>query len=313
MEIINVFLISIGIGAVIGGLTNFIAITMLFRPYKPLYLGSWKLPFTPGVIPKRQEEIANQLGELVEKELIPVDRISEKVNHPQFLTSIESWLTMYVQSWLESEQTLREQVNRMVGGQSPIERGLEDKLQHVLSLLSDFLMLKLEAFLYSEEGEDLLYQSIQQLLARQGVLANMLGSFLAKDRLVDKIRPVLLHVLRKPSTKKLLQEQLNEALAGLLDKPIGELLAPFAEEIKLLPSRCLPELRNWLNQQLPKWLEELEIAQLVRAQVLSFPLARLEALIIAVAKRELKMITYLGALLGGIIGFVQAFILTVFF
>ena len=101
MEIINVFLISIGIGAVIGGLTNFIAITMLFRPYKPLYLGSWKLPFTPGVIPKRQEEIANQLGELVEKELIPVDRISEKVNHPQFLTSIESWLTMYVQSWLE--------------------------------------------------------------------------------------------------------------------------------------------------------------------------------------------------------------------
>ena len=116
--------------------------------------------------------------------------------------------------------------------QSPIERGLEDKLQHVLSLLSDFLMLKLEAFLYSEEGEDLLYQSIQQLLARQGVLANMLGSFLAKDRLVDKIRPVLLHVLRKPSTKKLLQEQLNEALAGLLDKPIGELLAPFAEENK---------------------------------------------------------------------------------
>ncbi|MEX2104264.1 MAG: DUF445 family protein, partial [Bacilli bacterium] len=62
--------ISCLIGAVIGGFTNLIAIRMLFRPYKPWRLGSWKLPFTPGLIPKRQPELANQIGQLVTTHLL---------------------------------------------------------------------------------------------------------------------------------------------------------------------------------------------------------------------------------------------------
>ena len=45
------------IGAVIGYCTNYVAVKMLFRPLKPIRIGKFTLPFTPGVIPKRKKEL----------------------------------------------------------------------------------------------------------------------------------------------------------------------------------------------------------------------------------------------------------------
>ena len=39
------------IGGIIGLITNGLAIKMLFRPYKEIYIGKFRLPFTPGLIP----------------------------------------------------------------------------------------------------------------------------------------------------------------------------------------------------------------------------------------------------------------------
>ncbi|NCT39427.1 DUF445 family protein [Bacillus sp. EB93] len=58
------------VGAVIGGFTNLLAIRMLFRPYKPIHIFGKQLPLTPGLIPKRQDELAKQLGKLVVDHLI---------------------------------------------------------------------------------------------------------------------------------------------------------------------------------------------------------------------------------------------------
>lgn len=52
-------------GAIIGYFTNDIAIKMLFRPYKPLYLGKRQLPFTPGLIPRNQERLAKRIADTI--------------------------------------------------------------------------------------------------------------------------------------------------------------------------------------------------------------------------------------------------------
>lgn len=54
------------IGAAIGWLTNRLAIQMLFRPRQP-----WPIPGLrlQGLIPRRQEELAVRVGEIVEQEL----------------------------------------------------------------------------------------------------------------------------------------------------------------------------------------------------------------------------------------------------
>lgn len=55
-------------------------------------------------------------------------------------------------------------------------------------------------------------------------------------------------------------------------------------------------------------MSQLKLEDIVREQVESFSVERIEELILGISKREFKMITYLGALLGGIIGVVQGVI-----
>jgi len=52
-------------GAIIGYFTNDLAINMLFRPYKGVYIGKYKLPFTPGLIPSSQERLAKRVSDTI--------------------------------------------------------------------------------------------------------------------------------------------------------------------------------------------------------------------------------------------------------
>lgn len=70
------------VGAVIGGVTNVIAIRMLFHPFKPYYIFKMRIPFTPGLIPKRREEIATKIGQVIEEHLITESVILQKLNEP---------------------------------------------------------------------------------------------------------------------------------------------------------------------------------------------------------------------------------------
>ncbi len=55
------------IGAVIGWFTNYIAVKMLFRPYKPVRI----LGFTfQGLIPKRRREIAQGIAKTIERDIL---------------------------------------------------------------------------------------------------------------------------------------------------------------------------------------------------------------------------------------------------
>jgi uncharacterized membrane protein YheB (UPF0754 family) len=79
-------------GGIIGYFTNDIAIQMLFRPYKPIYLGKRKLPFTPGLIPSNQDRLAQKISDTImgslltphelqnlAKRLLEIDRVKEGI------------------------------------------------------------------------------------------------------------------------------------------------------------------------------------------------------------------------------------------
>jgi hypothetical protein len=61
MDIISAVLPPL-VGGVIGYITNDLAIRMLFRPFKPVVLGRFRLPLTPGIVPRHQAELAVALG-----------------------------------------------------------------------------------------------------------------------------------------------------------------------------------------------------------------------------------------------------------
>ncbi len=76
IKVITTLLIS----TFIGYITNVVAVKMLFWPRQPLNLGFYTVQ---GILPKRQAQIAVSLGELVEKELLSLDDVLDKINTPE--------------------------------------------------------------------------------------------------------------------------------------------------------------------------------------------------------------------------------------
>lgn len=64
------------VGGLIGYLTNYLAVKMLFRPREPVSILGWKLQ---GLVPRRQGDLARKVAHTVEKDLISVDEIQSLV------------------------------------------------------------------------------------------------------------------------------------------------------------------------------------------------------------------------------------------
>lgn len=64
-------------GAIIGYFTNDIAIKMLFRPYRAIYIGQRRLPFTPGLIPRNQERLAKRVSDTIMGSLLTPEELQK--------------------------------------------------------------------------------------------------------------------------------------------------------------------------------------------------------------------------------------------
>ena len=56
------------VGGLIGLITNGLAIRMLFRPLKPVYIGRFRYP-SPGADPKERARIAESIGDVISRGL----------------------------------------------------------------------------------------------------------------------------------------------------------------------------------------------------------------------------------------------------
>lgn len=73
------FIIFPLLGGAIGWVTNYLAIKFLFRPRNPWRIGTFRIQ---GVIPRRRQELAAAVGEVVAGELLPQDQIAAALSTP---------------------------------------------------------------------------------------------------------------------------------------------------------------------------------------------------------------------------------------
>ncbi len=88
------------IGAVIGWLTNFIAIKMLFKPYEPVNILGFKLQ---GVLPKRREAFAHGIAKTIEKELLSSKDISKILEGSGWEEEVEHAVEGLIRNYIKSE------------------------------------------------------------------------------------------------------------------------------------------------------------------------------------------------------------------
>ncbi|MBB6176599.1 uncharacterized membrane protein YheB (UPF0754 family) [Anoxybacillus tengchongensis] len=353
-------LFMIVVGAFIGGMTNSLAIKMLFRPYRPIYIAGKRLPFTPGLIPKRREELAEQLGRMVVEHLLTADGLRRKINDQSFVQDMTNYVQEEVEKWLQSDRTVKQWLEQF-GVCHPEQiaetwieakyktlmsqyerRSLDEiipsellqKVDRAIPSIVDRLLLRLRTYVESEQGERQIEHMINEFLQSRGMLGNMLQMFLGNVSLVEKIRPEIMKFLQSDGAKQLLVQLFNnewEKVKGMriheveqiidqekvvawvkritasivqepLQKPLGALVAPYVRDS--LPT-FVRFLLQFASERIEQWMKRLHLQDIVREEVASFSVERLEEMILTISRREFKMITYLGALLGGIIGLVQ--------
>lgn len=77
------------VGAFIGWGTNWLALKMLFRPVNPWKIGPWSIQ---GVIPRRQDALARNLGDMVERELVSHHDLAGALANPEVLEAFRPLL-----------------------------------------------------------------------------------------------------------------------------------------------------------------------------------------------------------------------------
>ncbi|MFJ7733442.1 DUF445 domain-containing protein [Lysinibacillus sp. NPDC097231] len=363
------------IGAAIGGVTNHLAIKMLFRPHQAIYIKNWRVPFTPGLIPKRRDELAKQLGLTVVNYLLTPETFRKKFFSKDIQDKVEQFVqtkveeTIFtndktIQDWLtlagfsNMPATIEQKVEAIVEGQfesvkntlstksirtllsADIQNTIDAKIPEAVA----HILKKGEDYFLSPEGELTIKAMIDDFLSSKGSLGGMINMFLGdSSSLVAKVQRELVKLLQAQGTSSLLTKIFTQEWEKLKDRPAMD----FLQDIRFEPilsklqtyvkeqlaveerlnhpiSHYWPEGSSWMKEtvipqviekafvkaedKLEDVLKRLNLQEVVREQVDSFPVEKLEELVLGISKREFKMITVLGAFLGGLIGIVQGLI-----
>lgn len=204
------FMIPIIVGAVIGYITNWLAIKMLFRPYEKKYIFGIAVPFTPGLIPKEQRRIAKSVGDTVGAYLLSEDVIMEKVKNIDLETSLNKILSSEYESLVGRHISLEEIFNyfdfesepRKLAFSKDISKLIFEKLKEEDSLkklgeLSDEIIDGLD----SNEGAERIRNMILEYIVSLG----------EDKKLEGKLGDLLLETKRKlESDERYLREIVEE-------------------------------------------------------------------------------------------------------
>jgi uncharacterized membrane protein YheB (UPF0754 family) len=83
------------LGAIIGYLTNAIAIKMLFRPLTEKRFLGLRIPFTPGIIPRQRYQLSSSIANMVSTKLITPEVVQAKIDEPEFMTNLEKSVSKF--------------------------------------------------------------------------------------------------------------------------------------------------------------------------------------------------------------------------
>jgi uncharacterized membrane protein YheB (UPF0754 family) len=97
------------VGTVIGYFTNDVAIQMLFRPYRARYLGQYQIPFTPGLIPRNQERLAQRISDTIMGSLLTPDELQKLARRLLQVERVRAAIEWLLQLGLDQIQDDKEQ------------------------------------------------------------------------------------------------------------------------------------------------------------------------------------------------------------
>ena len=272
MEILHIVL-PLVLGALIGYVTNYIAVRMLFRPYRAVKIGSRTLPFTPGVIPKNKQRIAKACGAAVESSLFSQDDIKKAITGSIKKPDIDSIKVADIVSEDLSEQFAKTLADKLTG---------EIKKIDIKGIIA-------------EKGTAILEEKVKD---------TMLAMFVNRDMIASFAEPIEQKVMQYLDGEGYVY--LNLKIKGEIEtvrsRTLGQEAAALNLDIGGFTDRIFDEKLGTLTSK-------IDIAAVVEDKINRMDVREFEKLVLSVMKKELQAVVNLGALIGFVIGLINLLVL----
>ncbi|WP_427707002.1 DUF445 domain-containing protein [Staphylococcus parequorum] len=242
------------IGALIGGVTNILAVRMLFHPFKTYYIFNKRVPFTPGLIPKRRKEVADKIGQVVEEHLLTESLIQSKLNAPSSRQAIEEVLLKQIQKLKQEHMTLQyfadkldldvaqvanEKLDLVISNKldafyqdnqtTPIKQiipeEIEASIDSKIDLVPDLLFERASVYLSSEKGATDIASMLETFFNEKGKIVGLLQMFMTKESIADRIQHELIRLTKHPKAKAIAKQVIDNEYETMKAKNLNELVS----------------------------------------------------------------------------------------
>ena len=222
------------LGAIIGYVTNYIAIRMLFRPLHPWHILGIRVPMTPGIIPSRRGDLARKMGQMVGEHLVTSKDVGRALDKEEFRQHLYQALELKLDKFIQ----------RPIGAPiTLVPRRLHQRCAEILELLRFKLEHKLSHVLHSatfaERVEQFCADAIRRMLERE------LDDFLDEQeyqRLRIQLETGVRQWLENPATRHELEHWCGTIFERCLEsnKTLHD----------LLPDQVMEQIRRKLQEQI---------------------------------------------------------------
>jgi len=240
-----------------------------------------------------RERIHTEVDDMVNKTL--PRRVEEFLHGEAFEQQAEAFLNTTI------DNVLARPINELVGQLAPDKLELvKDQVTGRILMLARSSELQTTVSAYASDAlARLRPHSLRALLQHISPdSAPRLKNFLTKS---------LLGVISREETARAINAILYAQIEKLLSAPIGRLSDHVSDASIERASAALTErITAAARERLPAAISEFDVGGIVRRKVSDYPLPKLEELVLSVAQQHLKTIEMFGAIIGLLIGLLQA-------
>ncbi|MFQ5690611.1 MAG: DUF445 family protein [Gemmatimonadota bacterium] len=234
-------LLTVAFGALAGGVTNRVAIWMLFHPYAaPRILGR-RLHWFQGAVPKNQDRLARSIGRVVGSRLLTPADVSAELQDEGLRAAFETRLGELVTELVEGDQPALSDL---------LPDSVAEELRGLLLQLSEDLYEQLRGTLESPEFE-----------RQAGQLLTSLKDQLEGEAVADSLDPERWSDVRARADEWLAglaaSEALEDTVRHHLREAAGRVLRPGNTLEELIPSGLVAAVEHAINDYLPLAMERL--------------------------------------------------------
>lgn len=298
------FIIGPLVGAIIGLITNGIAIKMIFRPLYAKYLWGWKLPFTPGLIPKEKGRIAKSIGNAISINLMNKETLEKTLLSQEILDKLENGIDNFTENLSHNEQTLQEYLYSLLS-KKEIDLIINNTKEDVTTILQKELS-------NPQLGDQVSSIVIKHAISK--VQEGLLGVF-SIDIFINLIAMPAEQLLAKNinemlanNSHKLIHELLDKGTDRILSMQMHDIVKEHSQLIDTFKIYIISSYKKVISEQLPRILNTINISKVVEERINEMDVKEVEQLLFQIMDKELKAIVWLGGLLGFIMGFINILI-----